>query len=318
MTRTNPPFVHVGLLGIVLILFLIGGQATLGSWGLVPVRPLAVFLLAAIVLHAASSYLPRGQLAARGSAWAVLASSTLFFAPLLRAPVVVPILALGALDAFIFRRGLALDEVPAGAKGRAIAGVATVAMLVLVGLLMVASRDALVLARLSGTVLAAWSIVAGLALRPAHRTPLTLLGGAGALSVVFFFLARPVLPYGPVLAYLVLVASMALAVLASLPARTHRALGQDHTLHEQTVTVLHDPALPSLAARVERFLVSGRGQETLSVRLEEALGEDEEGTLLERAVQARSATGESSMEQRAEALARLLQARRDTTRDGEA
>lgn len=317
MTRTSPMFVHVGLLGVVFIVLLIGGQATLGSWGMVPVRSLSLFLLAAIVTHGASNLLPRGQTAARAGAWGILVASTLFFEPLLRAPVVVPILVLGTVDVAVHRRGLDVGEVPAGARGQAIAGVTTVVMLVLIAVLMVISRDGLVLARLGGAVVVAWLLVSVIALRPGLRSPLVLLGASGLVSVAFLFLAAPVLPYGPVLAYLVLVGSMALAVFASVSVGVQAAWGAGHVRHEQTVEVLPDPALSSLSARVERFVASGRGGEALSVRVEEALGVQEGGRLLGRAVRAQAGDQDPSVEHREEALVRLLRGRGDAFGDGE-
>lgn len=317
MTRTSPMFVHVGLLGVVLIVLLIGGEATLGSWGMVPVRPLSLFLLAAIMTHGASNLLPRGQTAARAGAWGILAASTLVFEPLLRAPVVAPILVLGAVDIVVHRRGLDAGEGPAGARGQAIAGVTTVLMLVLVAVLTVISRDGLVLVRLAGTVFVAWFIVSAIALRPGLQSPVVLLGASGLVSVAFLFLAAPVLPYGPVLAYLVLVSSMALAVIASVSLGVQAAWGAGHVRHEQTVEVLPDPALSSLSARMERFVASGRGEEALSVRVEEALGVKEGGGLLGRAVRAQAGDQDPSVETREEALVRLVRGRGDAFGDGE-
>ncbi len=318
MTRSGPLLVHVGLFGVVSIMFLIGGQATLGSWGTLPVRPVSLLLLAAIGVHAASSLLPWGSVLARGVAWGILVACTLLFEPLLRVPVVAPIVALSVIDLVLHRRGLGLEGFQAGARGQVIAGVSTVAMLVLFALLMVLSRDGFVLARLGGTVLVAWLVVAVLALAPGVRSPGAFLGAAGVVSVVFLFLAAPVLPYGPLLAYLVLVGSMAVAVLVGVSARVEGSFDEEHRVHEQTVNVLRDPSLSSLSARVGRFLASGRGEEALSARLEEALGREEGGRLLARAVRAQAREGEVDRSHREEALVRLLRGRGDAFQDGDA
>lgn len=305
MRDDAPPVAHLGLAAVAGVLFLLGGQARLGDWGQVALRPLAGYVIAAVSLHAASHYVPQGAWA-RGAAWTVLLASTLHLSPLLRAEVLVPVAAAGVIDLLLHRRA---DEAswgaPATRKGKTVAGAATVATLILLAWLMLVARDALVLTRLGLVVGTAWALVATIALRPSLGTPKLLLGAAGTFSVVFFFLAAPVLPYGPLLAYVALVASVSLAILVATFKSTGPALAKHLARHEQTVRTLRDPHVAPLATRLERYLETGHGASTVSHRVEALLGRDEGGSLVPRLVEAH-ATGEATREDRITVLSSLL------------
>lgn len=308
MTDTREaPLVHLGLLGGVALLMLIGGEATFGSWGTVGVRRLGLYALAAILVHGASRYAPTGRLAIRGAAWLILLGSTLDLTPLLRVEVLVPVAATGAVDLALARTEAQVDlDVPPGTGAKVVAGVTTLAAIVLVGVLIPLAQDALVLSRLSAVVLTGWALVSVLALRPALRTPMTLLGAAGALSVSFLLLAAPVLPFGPLLAYWVAILSVTAAVLTATFTRSDEPIDPALVRHEQTVRPLPDPVLAPLTERIRSFVESGRGARALSRRVEAALDRDEDGTLLPAMCEARARGTKPSRTDRRAALAELL------------
>lgn len=303
----SPPLVHLGLLSGITLLFAIGGQITFGDWGSVPVRRVALYALVATLLHASSSYLGRGKLAVRGATWLVVLAAPLDLAPLLRPEVLVTVAAVAAVDLAIARQEVSVDlDVDPGTGGKIVAALASLAAIVLVGVLLPLAQDALVLTRLATVILVGWALVGVLAMRPALRTPLTLLGAAGALSLAFLLLAAPVLPFGPLLAYWTAILSVSAAVLTASFTRSDDPVAPEHRRHEQTVRPLPDPVLAPLAERIRRFIETGQGGQALSIRIEAALDRDEDGRLLPALCEAR-ATGErpTRLDRRA-ALARLL------------
>lgn len=303
----DPPLVHLGLLAGVAVLLLIGGNVTFSDWGRVPVRTVGLYALGGILLHAASRYLSRGGLVLRGIAWLTAVGGALHLSPLRRPEVIVPLVALAAVDLALARsKATAELEVPPGALEKGIAGLASLAALVLLAVLVPLAQDALVLTRLGAVVVIGWALVAALAMRPAARTPVTLLGAAGAFSLAFLLLAGPVIPFGPLLSYWVAVLAVSLAVITATFTRSDPSFTEDQRRHEQTVRALPDPVLASLAERVRRFVESGQGAEALSRRVESALDRDEDGTLLPAMSEARARGTHPSRADRREALAELL------------
>lgn len=307
MKETSPPLIHIGLGGLVALVFIIGGEAMFGNWGRVPVRPLALYALASILLHAFSRFIPHGIIP-RGAAWLVLLLAPLHLTPLLRVDVMAPIAAVGVIDLLLFQARSDIDvELEASTKAKAVAGLWTIVSLCLLAVLVLVSRDAFVLLRLGTVVLVAWALVTILALQPHHRTPSLLLGSAGALSVTFYFLASPLLPFGPLFAYALLVTTVSLAIIASTMRRTRAPLEERYVRHEQTVRPLPDPVTAPLATRIERFLETGHGDAMLSRRLERLLGRPEDGSLLSSAVRSQQSGSEATRRDREAALASVLQ-----------
>lgn len=301
------PWAHLGLGSLAVLLLLIGGTATFGSWGTLEVRVAMLYVLAALGLHAASRQSRRAGLPLRLGAWASLLALTVHQQVLLRAEVVVPLLALAALDITLHRAELTNEVLTASRLSKAIAAVATVVMVLALVALVLLAADGLVLARLGATVLVGWALLVVLALRPHLRTPLHLLGASGVLSVTFLLLAAPVMPFGPLLAYWVLIASMAVAVLTSTVSGTDHGLDPAKRRHAQRVHPMPDPVIAPLREDVRVFLTSGEGASQLSRRLEQALGRDENGRLLPALSEARAKGTVPSRADRARALAELLE-----------
>lgn len=302
-----PPLVHLGLGAIIAMLLIVGGSVTFGSWGTVPVRLVALYALAAVTLHAASTRVPKGGLVVRAAAWGVVLGAPLHVRPLLRPEVLLPAAAIAAVDMALARAQLSADlDVDPGTAGKVVAGVTSLAAIVLLGLLIPLAQDALILARLGTVIVTGWALVATLSLRPALRTPGTLLGAAGALSLTFLLLAAPVVPFGPLLAYWVLVLSTTLAVVTVTFTDSDTPLDERHTRHEQTVRPLPDPVLAPLADRIERFIETGQGAQALSTRVEHALDRDEDGTLLPAMCETISHGTKPSRADRRRALAELV------------
>lgn len=309
----SPPLVHLGLLAAVTMLLLIGGTVTFGDWGTVPVRLVALYALGAILLHAVSNYVPQGSLFVRGGAWAIVLAAPLHITPLLRPEVMLPAAALAGLDLALHCTAARTDlDVPPGTGGKVVAAVASLAAIVLLGLLVPLAQGALVLTRLGVVILTGWALVGVLAMRPALRTRLTLLGAAGTFSLTFLLLAGPVIPFGPLLAYWVLILSVTLAIVTATFTQSGDPVPAGQARHEQTVRALPDPILAPLAERVQRFIETGQGARALSRRIEAALDRDEDGTLLPAMCEAQAHGTRPSRGDRRNALAELLDVRPDT------
>lgn len=304
----DAPLVHLGLTAAALVLLLIGGEITFSDWGTVPARWLALYGLAATSLHAASRSVQRYSLTLRGMAWSLALGSTLHLDPLFQLEVLLPIAAIGFVDLALHRtQALADTELPPGTGGKAIAGAASLTALILLAILIPLAQTLLILFRLGVVILTGWGLITALALQPSTRTPTTLLGAAGALSITFLLLAAPILPYGPMLAYWVLVLSVTLAVTTATFTEAGDPIAPEHLVHEQTVRPLPDPVLAPLAERIRRFIESGHGAQPLSQRLEDALNRDAGGTLLSAMSQARAHGTHPSRRDRRAALAELLE-----------
>lgn len=300
----DPPLIHLALAGLTLLVLLIGGTAQFSDWGSVQVRLVATYALAAVVLHAASRY--TGGLWLRGLAWAVLAAGTIHSGVLLRPEVLGPLAAVAALDLVIHRSQVTTKVVEVGNLARIIAGLSTLAAIVMVGGLILLASDPLVLARLSATVLVAWGIVVTFAMRPDVRDIPTLLAGAGAFSVTFLLLTAPVIPFGPLLAYWAIVGSVALAVVTGAFTTTEDVLDDDVRVHHQAVRSLPDPVIHGTREQLREYLSTGTGARELSQRLESALGRDEQGRLLPALAEAQARGSRPSRKDRQAALAELL------------
>ncbi len=307
-SHRTPPLVHLALLGGVFLMLTIGGTVTFGSWGTFPVRTSAYYLASAIVLHAISRYVPRAGLAVRAMAWGVLVAMTLHVQSLLRPEVLLPLAAVATVDLVVHRTELTSDtQMPAGTAAKVIAGITSLAAIGLVTALVILARDAQVLTRLGAVVLIGWALTTVLALRPATRTPVTLLAGAGAFSISFLLLAGPVLPFGPLIAYWVAVLAVTAAVLASTFSHSQEAFDPDRQRHNQRVRPLPDPVLAPLAEHVRTFLKTGSGARELSTRVEAALDRDEGGRLISAMCEAQAKGTRPGRADRTRALAELLE-----------
>jgi len=302
----TPPIVHLTLLAAVGVALLIGGMMTFQSWGTLPVRPFAGYLALAIGLHGASRLVDRGSLELRGVAWAVVALMPVHLTTLLRPEFLVPVVALAIVDLVQHRQAATADlEITAGALGKGIAGLATVAAIAIVGVLVPLATTPLVLARLAIVTIVGWALISAFSLRPAIRQPVPSLAAAGAFGVTFVLLAGPVLPYGPLLSYWVTVLAVAVAVLVATFDGSREPLDAEHTKHEQTVRSLPDPVLAPLADRIHAFLARGENRRDLSRRIEDAISEDHGGRLLDELTH-ENAIGRETSQQRLEALAEAL------------
>lgn len=301
----DPPLLHLALAGLTLVVLLIGGRAQFSTWGSVQVRLVATYALAAIVLHGASRYVDPG-LWLRGVAWLVLAGGVIHSGVLLRPEVLGPLAAVAALDLVIHRSQVTAEIVEIGNLARVIAGVTTLAALVLVGALILLASDPLILARLNATVLVAWGIVVTFSMRPGVRDIPTLLAGAGAFSVTFLLLTAPVLPFGPLLAYWAIIGSVALAVVTGAFTTTEDVLDDDVHLHRQAIRSLPDPVIHGTREQVRQYLSTGTGSRQLSRRIETALDRQEDGRLLPALAEAQARGSHPSRKDRAAALAELL------------
>lgn len=304
MTR-DAPIVHLGLAALAASLLIVGGQAELGSWGSVALAPLAGWILAATLVHGVAVHLPRGGTVGRGLAWGVAAASTLHLTTLLRVEVLAPLLLAAAVDLALASRG---TEAPGGPDpdpgGKAVAGTATLAALVLAAVIVPLAQSPSIALRLTATVAVGWACLTGLAVYPHLRSPAAYLGAAAATSLAFLLLAAPLLPFGPLLAYWVLVGSVGLAVVAAAYERVDPTIAPERVRHEQTVDPIPDPVLAPLADAVERFVATGRGAPELSDRVARAT-EQGEGDRLAARTRA-LADGEPTADDRARALAELL------------
>lgn len=300
----DPPLIHLALAGLALLVLLIGGTVQFSTWGSVQVRLVTTYALAAIVLHGASRY--TGGLWLRGAAWLTLAGGAIHSGVLLRPEVLGPLAALGALDLTIHRSQVTRTVVEVSDLARIVAGLATLAGIVLVGALVLLASDALILARLTVTVLVAWAIVVAFSMRPEVRDIPTLLGGAGAFSITFLLLAAPVLPFGPLLAYWAIVGAVALAVVTGAFTTTDDVLDDDVHVHHQAVRSLPDPVIHRTREQVRQYLSTGTGARELSRRIETALGRDERGRLLPALAEAQARGSRPSRKDRTAALAELL------------
>ncbi len=275
---TRPPLVHLTLLSLVAIAFLIGGQVTFHDWGRLPVRPLTGYLAFAIVLHAASGFAGGASLLLRGTAWLTVALAPLHLDVLLRAEVLVPVVALGIVDLAQHRTGLkAGAELPAGGLGKGIAALATLALLAVFAVLVPLAKSAGILVRLGATATIGWALLSSFALRPAIRTPGNLLGGVGAFAVSFALLAGPIVPLGPLVTYWVTILTLAAAILTWVITGSETSLREEHRVHEQTTRSLPDPVVAPLAEKIHGFITTGEHTRALSRRVQRVSGQDDEG-----------------------------------------
>lgn len=300
------PIVHLGLASIAVAMLVVGGRYQLGSWGAIGLRATAVWLATATIVHGLARTLPRGNRVVRGLAWGLAIASTLHQTALLRPQVVLPLALAGTIDVLLVAEGTAEERLDPDTAGKAVAGVATLAALVGVAILLPLSADASVGMRLSATILVAWASVTALALAPHLRTPARYLAAAGATSVAFLLLAAPVLPFGPLLGYWVTVLTVAVAVLAATYGGTREEIDPERARHEQHVHPIPDPVLAGLADRVDRFVETGNGGPELSRRIEAALDRDDDGRLLGQAVQTRADGATPDRRARTNALRDLL------------
>jgi hypothetical protein len=298
------PVVHLGLGAVAVAMALVGGRTRLGSWGSVPLVRAAAWLAAATTLHGIGQRLPRGGLVVRGLAWGLALGATFDLEALLRPQVVGPLALLAAADLVLAARSADAEGPSPDAVGRLVAGGATVAALGLLAVVLSLARSATIGLRLAATVTVGWAVVTALGLYPARRSTGTLLGGAGLVGVAFLVLAAPVLPFGPLLAWVVMVGSVALAVVAASFEAASPSLAPGRSRHRQTVVPVPDPELAPLADDVQRYLETG-GAEELSRRVEAALEVDEGGALLEQSAR-ELAGGPPDPEHRRRALAQLL------------
>ncbi len=303
-TAQDPPLIHLALAGITLLVLLIGGSVQFSTWGSVQVRLVATYALAAVVLHGASRY--AGGLWLRGLAWATLAGGAVHSGVLLRPEVLAPLAAVAALDLAIHRSQVTAKVVEVGNLARIVAGLTTLAAIILVGVLVLLASDPLILTRLTTTVLVAWGIVVIFAMRPDVRDIPTLLAGAGAFSITFLLLTAPVLPFGPLLAYWAIIGSVALAIVTGTFTTTEDVLADDVRVHHQAVRALPDPVIHRTREQVRQYLSTGADARELSRRLEAALGRDEDGRLLPAMAEARARGSRPSRTDRQAALAELL------------
>lgn len=301
----DPPLIHLALAGLTMVVLLIGGTVQFSTWGSVQVRLVATYALAAILLHGASGYLGPG-LWLRGIAWLVLAGGAVHSGVLFRPEVLGPLSAVAALDLVLHRSQVTAEIVEIGNLARVIAGVTTLAAVVLVGVLILLASDPLVLARLGATVLVAWGVVVTFSMRPDARDIPTLLAGAGAFSVTFLLLTAPVLPFGPLLAYWAIIGSVALAVVTGAFTTTQDVLDDDVHVHRQAIRSLPDPVIHGTREQVRQYLSTGTGGRQLSQRIETALGRQEDGRLLPALAEAQARGSRPSRKDRAAALAELL------------
>ena len=304
--RAGLPFVHTGLGAMALLLLLIGGTATFGSWGTLDVRLFAVYVLAAIVLHGASRHVRKAGITLRTLSWIVLAAMAVHTGVLLRVEVLVPLAALAALDLAIHGSDLSRGFLTASRLSKVLAGVATLLMAAGVAGLVLFAADGLILARLATTLVVAWALFSLLAMNRDLRTPRLLLGAAGVFSVTFLLLAAPALPYGPLLAYWALLLSVGLAVLTGAISLTRPGLDPGKVRHAQRVHPIPDPVLAPLRREVSAFVANGVGTRRLSARIETALGRDEGGRLLGALAEAQGRGTVPSRADRIRALAEVL------------
>jgi hypothetical protein len=131
-------------------------------------------------------------------------------------------------------------------------------------------------------VVVAASLACAAALHKPLRRPERLLPALGAYYLFFAFVAAPVLPFGPAIAWWLL--CLLLLVGGAVAARA--ASGHDVPLglgrHKHEVHALPDAAAATLAARLEAFLATGTGAEGLSTRLERAAGQEPTGQSLSK------------------------------------
>lgn len=305
MSRGRPPVVHLALLAVVGFAFLVGGQITFTDWGSLSVRPLAAYLALAVTLHAASVFAPRGGTPLRGLAWLILAAMPLHLQVLLRPQVIVPVLALGIVDVVRYRTQTdEEDRVPASAQAKAVAGLATLALVGVLAVLVPLAKSVGILVRLGLVATVGWALIVGFALRSSTREPVTLLAAAGAFAATFGLLAGPVVPLGPLTTYWVGVLAVAAAVLTAVFSASRDDLPEGARVHEQTVRSLPDPLLAPLADRVREAIETGRRMPDLARRIEEASGAGE-GALEER-VEALREQGVDERRARRRAMAELL------------
>lgn len=305
--RRAPPLVHLALAGAALVILLIGGTITFGSWGTLDVRLAMLYVLAAVGLHVASRYAPRGGLALRVGAYLTLVAMTVHTQVLLRPEVLVPLLALGGLDVALHRSELTREIIRAGRLAKVLAGLSTLVMIVLVGTLVVLAADGLILARTIATVVVAWGLVTVFALRPHLRTASNLLAGAAVFAVTFLLLTAPVIPFGPLIAYWTLVVAVALAVVTSTVTHTGPGTHPNKVRHAQRVHPMPDPVIAPVREEVRRYLATGEGAGRLSRRVEAALGRDERGRLVAALAEAQAKGTVPSRNDRIRALAELLE-----------
>jgi hypothetical protein len=302
----RPPIAHLVLLALMTLAFVVGGRVAFASWGQAPVRPLIGYLALAVIVHAASRFVPRHSLAVRSVAWLTVAIAPLHLTTLLRPEVLLPVIAFGLVDLAQHRAGRTMEaEVPAGSLAKGIAGLATVGLVVILAVLVTLAKSTAILGRLGLVAAAGWGLVTVFALRPATRTRWTLLGGAGTLALTFALLAAPVLPFGPLLTYWTAIAAVLVAVATATVTETDPEIREGHRVHEQTVHELPDPVAAPLAERVHQVLTGGDAR-SLSHRVEQALDRPADGQLLERRIRQLQEEGLPAHRARRVALADIL------------
>lgn len=303
----RPPIAHLILLAVLGLAFLIGGNVTFQDWGRLAVRPLTGYLATAVVLHGASRFVEQASLYVRAAAWLLVALMPLHLDVLLRAEVLVPVVALAAVDLAQHHTQVETEfGLPAGALAKGIAGMATVAFLAILAVLVPLARTPLVLFRLGLVSAVAWALVSGFALRPPIRTPVNLLAGAGAFAVTFALLAGPVLPLGPLMTYWATIVAVAAAVLTATFTRSELAFRDEHRVHEQTIRSLPDPVLEPLAHRIHTYVHEGEGAEELDRRIREAHSPEDPGEAIEERAQRWAQQGLGPRTARRRALAEAL------------
>lgn len=303
----RPPIAHLVLLAGLALAFLVGGRIAFASWGRAPVRPLVAALAVAVLVHAASRFVPRHGLTLRSLAWLIVATVPLYVTPLLRVEVLVPVVAIGIVDVAQHRAGATVDaDVPAGALGKGIAGLATVGLVAILAVLVTLAKSTGILVRLGFVAAAGWGLISVFALRPSTRTPWTLLGAAGAFSLTFALLAAPVVPLGPLMTYWVAIVAVLAAVLTATVTGTETGVREGHRVHEQTVRTLPDPVAARLADRVHEVVTGTSDAEGLSRRVEQAIDRPADGRLLDERARELREQGLAPHRARRAALADLL------------
>lgn len=306
-TASRPPIAHLVLGAVLAVAFLIGGSVRFEAWGSVPVRPLVAYLAVGVLLHAASRFTPDHGLVLRGVAWTLVALVPLHLRTLLRVEVLVPLAALALVDLAQYRSSFGVEaEIPAGSRGKAVAGVATIAGLVALAALVPLARSASILLRLGFVTVVTWALVSLFALRPTARSPAMLLAAAGAFAVTFGLLAGPVVPLGPLMTYWAAIVAVSAAVLTATFSRSETALRDEHRAHEQTVRSLPDPLMAPLAERVHDVVAGEEDLESLTGRIERARGGTEGGRRVEHRVRALRDSGVPALQARRRALAEEL------------
>ncbi|HEV8361584.1 MAG TPA: hypothetical protein VGR28_14140 [Candidatus Thermoplasmatota archaeon] len=271
-TLRRAPWVHVLLLFLGLWAMVVGGTVTVGSWGDFDVRLAMVYLIPAIALHAWGSYLGRGGVVAKAAAWLLVGWMCVASGVLLRAVVLLAVGLVAALDL-----ALALKSAPRAERQRAplklraaAAGIAVAALAGVALLAQFANFEPAVRLSVAVIVLAALAIAA--TLRSALRAPQKLLPALGVYYVFFAFVAAPVLPFGPLVAWWALI----LLLLAGALVAARHVLGAEAPWHlaphEQGVVALPDPAVAATANDVDLYLQHGDHADALAERVAHATG----------------------------------------------